>query len=219
MTLAKLQIETNPPTLGGPIEVLFNPSSYSISKSVTWEPQSPPGGKRKTQRAVNAPTLNFGGGGSRQLSLELFFDVTENPYVEDVRQETDAIVALTRIDRVKGRPPTCRVSWGPWVTKDFPFVGVVSQLEQRFTLFRSDGTPVRAELAVTFIEYLDPTLDLRDTDPERTARVVRLGDSVSGIAAEVYGDAGKWRVIAEANELDDPLRLEPGRVLAIPEMD
>lgn len=219
MTLAKLQIETNPPTPGGPIEVLFNPGSYSISKSVSWEPQGPEGGKRRTQRAVNAPTLNFGGGGSRRLSLDLFFDVTEDPYVEDVRQETDRIVALTRIDRGKGRPPTCRVSWGPWVTKDFPFVGVVGELEQRFTLFRGDGTPVRAELAVTFVEYLDPALDLRETDPQRTARVLRRGDSLSGVAAEVYGDAGRWRVIAEANQLDDPLRLEPGRILAIPEMD
>jgi nucleoid-associated protein YgaU len=166
---------------------------------------------------VNAPTLNFGGGGSRELTLDLFFDVTENPDVEDVRQETDKIVALTRINRDKGRPPTCKVSWGPQATKDFPFVGVVSNLDQEFTLFRGDGTPVRAELSVTFTEYLDPVLDQRETDPERTARVVRMGDTLSAIAADVYGDPSKWRAIAEENELDDPLRIEPGRILAVPE--
>jgi nucleoid-associated protein YgaU len=216
MTPAKLQIETNPAAEGGPIEVLFNPTSYSISKSVTWEPQNQ-GRRKRTQRAVNAPTLNFGGGGSRQLTLDLFFDVTENPGVEDVRLETDKIVALTRINRDKGRPPTCKVSWGSRATKDFPFVGVVSNLEQEFTLFRGDGTPVRAVLSVTFTEYLDPVLDQRETDPERTARVVRRGDTLSAIAADVYGDPSKWRAIADENELDDPLRIEPGRILAVPE--
>jgi len=46
--------------------------------------------------------------------------------------------------------------------------------------------------------------------------VVRSGDRLDNIAAKEYGDAGNWRPIAEANNLDDPRRLQPGHVLIIP---
>jgi nucleoid-associated protein YgaU len=34
-----------------------------------------------------------------------------------------------------------------------------------------------------------------------------------------YGDATAWRTIAEANEIDDPMRLTPGAELLIPAPD
>jgi Contractile injection system tube protein len=113
MTLEKLKIVPQPPSRLGEIEVLFNPTAYSISKSVTWNPpeNSNGGEQSKTQRALNAPILTFGGGDSRQLTLELMFDVTEpinGRIIDDVRQETNKILALTRIERLEPpRPPTC----------------------------------------------------------------------------------------------------------------
>ncbi len=161
----------------------------------------------------------FGGGDARQLTLELFFDVTESDVpapLRDVRIETDQIVALTRIEPKQGRPPTCAVVWGRGSTQDFPFVGVVGNLTERFTLFAPDGTPLRATLTVVFREFLDAVQDQRETDPESTTRVVKRGDTLSGIAADVYRDPTRWRLIAEANRLDDPRHLEPGWVLTIP---
>ena len=205
------------------ISVMFNPSSYSISKSVTWStPGSAFGKGSDTDRSVNAPTLVFGGGGSRQLSLELFFDVTEpvdGRTIRDVREKTDAIVALTRIDPKQGRPPVCQVTWGDAPGRyDLPVTGVVTSLSQSFTLFRPTGEPVRATLSVTFLEFLDPGVDQRLTDPELTTRVVRGGDSLPNIAAEFYGDPRMWRVIAEANDLVDPQRLGIGQTLTIPKV-
>lgn len=220
MSLAKLTIEPLSPSGLDAFEVLFNPNSYSIEKSVTWRPpRSRGGGRRNTQREVNAPALEFGGGGSRSLTMDLFFDVTILDDVDDVRQETDQVVALTRIDRAhpEKRPPTCKVIWGEGTTADFPFVGVLSQLTQTFTLFDEQGTPIRAELSVRFTEFLDQESDKRKSDPEYTTRVVRRGDTLAAIAADVYGDASLWPEIAAANELDDPLRLEIGRVLSLPD--
>jgi nucleoid-associated protein YgaU len=212
------------------ITVMFNPESYSISKSVTWSPPpSSGGGSGTTDRKVNAPTLTFGGGGSRQLTLELFFDVTQsdrplgaNP---DVRQETDRIVALTRMvrgDRGQEEPPrVCEVSWGKAPTNsDFPFKGVITSLTQKFTLFAADGRPLRANLNVTFVEFLPPEEDQRKTDPELTSHVVRRGDTLSRIAAEVYSDPTRWRAIAIANRLSDPRQLAAliGQRLTIPKL-
>jgi hypothetical protein len=207
------------PETGEQIRVMFNPNSYSISKSVTWSAQESSGGKTETKREVNAPPLQFGGGGSRQLSLELFFDVTEQPG-KDVRDETDKIAGLTLISRKLKRPPKCTVSWGtPREPKgDFPFKGVISSLTQKFTLFDHAGTPIRATLSVTFTEFLDPEDDKRQTDPDYTIWLVKRGDTLSNVAAQVYGNPAWWRPIAEHNDIDDPLHLKIGSRLSIPEV-
>ena len=109
-----------------PVSVMFNPNTYSIVKPVTWRPPQPPtGSTAETERLLNAPTLVFGGGGSRVLSLELLFDVTEpidGVPIEDVRVKTAPFVALTRIEPKKTAPPVCNISWGDMpANSDFPF--------------------------------------------------------------------------------------------------
>jgi hypothetical protein len=205
-----------------PVSVMFNPNAYTIVKPVTWnvpQPSSSSGGA--TQKRLNAPTLEFGGGGSRVLTLELLFDVTEpvdSTPIADVRTKTNAIVAMTRIVPKTQQPPVCVVSWGSGTNFDFPFRGVVTSLTQRFTLFRNTGEPVRANLTMVMTEFIDVSSDLRETDPELTTRRVRRSDSVTSIAADVYGDPALWRVIAAENNLDDPRRLRIGQTLSIPKL-
>jgi nucleoid-associated protein YgaU len=199
------------------LKVPFNPGEYSISKSVSWETA----GSEKDRR-FNAPGSTFGGGGPRQLSLKLFFDVTEpidGRAIDDVRIETSKLAELTRIERDLGRPPVVQVTWGQApIGSDFPFTGVVSSLTQTFVLFTSEGKPVRANVDVTLVEFLKPELDQRETDPEMTTHRVKRGDSLASIAAALYGDPSQWRLIAEANRLDDPRALEIGSSLSIPEL-
>jgi hypothetical protein len=220
MAIDKLKIfperdPTNPikTEADGSITVAFNPTTYSISKSLTWNES---GGSNDTR--TNAPTLAFGGGGSRQLALELFFDSTERRGPErDVRVQTDRIVRLTQILRHldNPRPPICKLDWGG-KKEDFPFVGVVTSLEQSFLLFDATGQPLRATLKVAFREFLVLSDDQRKTDPELTTRVVRRGDSLASIAAQVYDDPSAWRAIARANRIENPLAIVPGTKLTLP---
>lgn len=197
------------------IPVLFNPTSYSITKTVSWESQR--------SRTHNAPMLTFGGGGSRELTLELFYDVTEpldGKPIDDVRVKTNEVVALTRIKRDMERPPVLSISWGDGSQDglNFPFVGVITSLTQNFTLFSSAGKPLRATLSIKVLEFLDWKKDELETDPEFTTRLVKRGDSLGSIAHEVYRDPARWRVIAEANQIDDPRHLTIGLRLAIPKI-
>jgi nucleoid-associated protein YgaU len=48
---------------------------------------------------------------------------------------------------------------------------------------------------------------------------VVVGDSLPQIAWQEYGDATGWRVIAEANDIDDPMILAPGIELLVPALD
>lgn len=203
------------------IPVMFNPESYSISKSVKWD--TPSGGSSgsgtQTQSRLNAPIIQFGGGETRQLSLELFFDITGSADLNDVRLETNKLVQLTRIQRDEDQPRVCRIAWGKAPTdSDFPFTGVITSLSQRFTQFNRDGNPVRANLTVSFKEFLDPELDRRKTDPELTTRIIRGGETLSSIAADMYRDPRRWRVIADANRIDDPRHLTVGKTLIIPKI-
>jgi hypothetical protein len=215
MAVVKLKItpESGPPSAKPlePVVALFNPSSYTITKSVTWN--------RTSDARANAPPVTFGGGGARELALELFFDVTEvaNPN-KDVRDETDKLVKMTRIvrSREKPRPPICTVVWDGQKRADFPFKGVISNLTQRFTLFNSNGRPLRATVNVTFTEFLERTDDLIETDPELSTRTVQRGDDLPRIAAEVYLDPTVWRVIALANRIEDPFALVVGSILTLP---
>jgi hypothetical protein len=195
--------------------VLFNPTTYTITSSVSWKPMS--------SRELNTPMLTYGGGGGRTLTLDLFYDVTEpvnNRRIGDVRQETNKVVNLSRKDRDLARPPAVSIEWGsaPLTGSDFPFIGVLSSVSQTFTMFRPDGTPVRARLNVTFTEFADPEIDQRKLDPEFTIRLVKRGDTVSSIAADQYGDARLWRVIATANRIWDPLKVDAGVSLRIPKI-
>lgn len=210
-----------------PFKVLFNPTSYSISKSASWSStadsdsgQAKPDPKAKTNfKSLDAPTLYFGGGANRQLSLNLFYDVTEQPG-KDVRKETNKIVALTLIDRNEQCPPPVKISWGSsQQPSDFPFTGVITNLNQQFTLFDSNGVPLRANLTVTVMEYPDPEENLRRIDPELTTRIVKRGDTLSSISAEVYGNPGMWRLVAEANHIENPMVLKTGSRLVIPKVE
>jgi len=51
------------------------------------------------------------------------------------------------------------------------------------------------------------------------ARTIYAGDRLDLIAWEEYGDCSKWRLIAKANELVDPLHLRSGQTLIVPPLE
>jgi hypothetical protein len=209
--------------------VPFNPTSYSIAKAVSWRSQLAAATPRQTTvageqggiaRHLDAPGLEFAGGNSRTLTMELFFDSTEaNGAERDVRTLTNKIVALTRIERKGGQPPICILSWGKApANSDFPFQGVITSLTQNFLLFDQTGIPLRARLNVTFTEYNDPQKNLQQTDPDLTTHLVMGGDTLPAIAERWYGNPAEWRAIALANRIDDPRQLRVGARLVIPSL-
>ena len=64
-------------------------------------------------------------------------------------------------------------------------------------------------------------IEVSDDSAESELHVVESGDTLSAIAKEHYGDAGKYPVIFEANKpmLKDPDLIFPGQVLRIPALD
>jgi len=77
---------------------------------------------------------------------------------------------------------------------------------------------VRSTISVRFHEYVDVTVAIESgvfIGPPTLVNVIQ-GDTVSGIAAQVYGDPSRWRDIADANNIEDPFSLPTGTSLVIP---
>jgi hypothetical protein len=189
-------------------DVLFNPNSYSVDKANQIAEVGVPG--------LEAPILQYVHGNTRTLTMELFFDTYEEQ--TDVSKYTDQVYKLLKIDPSKHAPPICNIAWGR-----FQFRGVVDHVSGKFALFLADGTPVRATLSVTFKEFIDVKILVQEQPTQsadhRKTRVVKRGDRIDSIAGEEYGDPEKWRLIADANGLDDPRHLPAGDMLAIPAME
>jgi hypothetical protein len=192
-----------------PVDVLFNPTEYSFEISNNFQASAPPG--------LNNPILQFVNGNSDTLSMDLFFD-TWTSGRGDVTLLTGKLAALLRIDGKTHAPPRVEFRWGV-----IAFKAVIEKLSQRFTMFLSDGTPVRATLNVSFKQYKPLAEQL--TDPRRNSadktkrRVVTADDSIWLLAWREYGDVRDWRAIALKNQIEDPRAIRPGAALIVPPLD
>ena len=65
---------------------------------------------------------------------------------------------------------------------------------------------------------VDDQLTVETPAPEAVLYTVKRGDTLSKIAREQYGNAGKYMVIFEANKpmLENPDKIYPGQVLRVP---
>jgi Contractile injection system tube protein/LysM domain len=211
---AQLQIEGHPP-----LNCLFNPKDYTVTKSNTWN--------FKQQAGVGLPKLQFGGGAPQELSFELLFDSLEGPpkIATDIEQLLMVMEADSQFARGKAtaRPPYVTFSWGPAI-----FKGAVKSLSVQYLRFDKDGNPLRAQVKLSLIQAEKndsrsaPPGPVKSQNPTTRAaaapgvHTVRDGDSLQSIAYGAYGDATVWRLIAEANEIDNPLALRRGTRLTIP---
>jgi hypothetical protein len=209
---------------GETITVLFNPTEYTITKTNTWN--------FKEVGGSSLPPPEFGGGSPRQISLSLLLD---NSVLEDSQSVLSITQKLFKMMEVgdgqpaggtRAAPPYVTFRWGAVDT----FKAVCTSLTCAYGLFEPNGDPIRAEVK----------LDLKQAEAASTAsansanlgtnpttrsigdagvHLVKDGDSLPSIAYRAYGDATRWRTIAEANDIDDPLRLRRGTPLTVPRVD
>ncbi len=197
------------------VEVMFNPTEYSFTKSNNWQVPK--------KKGANVPPLEFNGGNPTDLKVQLLFDTYESG--DDVRKKyTNALWNLAMVNpqkkdpkTKKGQPPKCEFRWGTM----WSFKAVVASIAQKFTMFLPDGTPVRATLDVTFKQVEDEGLYPKQNPtsggvPGHRTYTIKEGDTLDWIAAQEYGQASHWRYIAEVNGIDNPAKLRPGTVISLP---
>ncbi len=207
MALAKARITVE--HTGEQFDVMFNPEEYTLNKDNNFASQAVPG--------LSSPLLQFVHGNLRTLDMELFFDTYEPKPARDVREETQKIVNLLKIDPALHAPPILRVSWA-----SLQFRCVLAKVSQKFVMFVEDGRPVRARLTVTFNEFIDEEREAKEVN-RQTADFTKVheviqGETVSGIAGKLYDNPQLWRPIAIANGVEDPRSISAGQLLRVPSL-
>jgi hypothetical protein len=210
---AQIVVET-----GLNIPCMFNPSEFGLTKAATWH--TPPSTGKDTSG------LQFQQGQAATMSLNLTFDTTDTG--EPVTKHTDRLLTLVTVDPQlpgfsaesnKGRPPWCMFVWGSFVS----FKAVVESVHLTFTYFGSDGTPLRAKTVLSLKQFDGqekwPQNPTSGTPHPHSVRWLLPGQTLDRIAAEVYGDPGKWRLIADANGILDPLKLPEGTPILVPTIE
>jgi hypothetical protein len=206
-TLTNVSVRPTPPS----IAVQFNPTEYGIDHGASFAEVQVPG--------LAMPLLQFIRGEARLLTLELFLDATdkrESFALEDTVEERLAkLRKFVEIDPELHAPPVCLFQW-----LKVTFQGVVTSFKAKYTLFDERGKVLRARVTLSMKSYASLEEQLRElkrASPDRTrVRVVREGETLAAIAAEVYGDSRLWRRLAEANAIDRPRFVAPGTPLHVP---
>ncbi len=193
----------------------FNPSSVKLSKSATWS--TPP-----ARNAKDHPRPQFVGTGPQTMSISLLFNAFDRdgsaaamPVAVAVQKLLDWTQPTERSQEAhQPAPPTLEFRWGA-VT----MTGFLKSVSIDYLLFDTNGIPLRATADVQLQALPQTTPGTNPTSGgisgRRSAQTTQ-GDSLASIAQREYGDAGLWRAIAIANDIDDPGRVPPGTRLLLP---
>jgi len=97
----------------------------------------------------------------------------------------------------------------------------LSELTVDYVRFSEDGMPTRAlikSLTLTVIPKPPglPTNPSSGGIPGRSAHTLTMDENLPLLANEHYGSPSRWRDIAEANGVDDPLRARAGTAIFLP---
>jgi hypothetical protein len=216
----------NPRLRNRRIEVQFNPTELAFSKGVQYADIAIPG--------LDAPAMQFVRGNTETLTVELFFDGTdeaEGPRPRSVSERVEEFYALVKQDPDTHAPPRCLFGWGasPAEAEEGRTAGEVSRapswftcvvegVDRRFLLFTPDGVPIRARVTVRLKEYktIEQMVKGLHSADHTKAHPLKRRERLDQVAAREYEAAAEWRRIAEENEIDDPLRVGPGTLLKLP---
>jgi hypothetical protein len=195
----------------GTYKALINPDRYSQRYEIHFNEEQGSGTSNATlkYKKTSPPGLDF----------ELLFDGTGVLSAS----RTDVQGDITNFKNVAyyyngtiHKPNYLRLTWG----KGLRFQCQLTTLSFTYTLFKSDGTPLRAKANVSFKEYQTPAQVAANADnesPDMTHEcIVKAGDTLPALTYSIYGDSKYYLDVAAYNKLDNFRQLLPGTKVLFP---
>ncbi|MCZ6802435.1 MAG: LysM peptidoglycan-binding domain-containing protein [Proteobacteria bacterium] len=204
--------------VGKTLAVYLNPEKYAHNYNIYYnnvQAQGSPGG-----------SPDFNKIGEETMSFELVFDGTGVvptaipgvvPFTEDgITEQIDTFKKLVlSYDGNIHSPKYLKLVWGTML-----FKCRLTKLNLSFTLFKPDGTPLRARADVSFVGYTDE-LELakkaNSSSPDLSHLItVQGGDTLPLMCFRVYGSSDYYIEVAGANKLTGFRSLAVGSQLLFP---
>lgn len=196
---------------GGAYSCMLNPESIKWNKRIEYNKQQPPDSSSAAQKYQRTPSDSF--------DFDIVIDCTG--IVDSKRVNlSDEIAALERIVFAYNgkihRPNFVKIQWG----KNLIFKGVLVSMNTTYTLFRPDGSPIRAKLSLSFEQYISPST-INKTDNRQSPDVTHLvkvieGQSLPMICYRAWNDPFKYIDVAAYNKLNKFRQLKGQQNLILP---
>lgn len=202
----------------GESNVYINPEKYSHSYEICYnnvQTQGSPGGEPIFNRIP-----------SDKVEFELVFDGTGVvptmipgviPFLDDgitVQIEKLKLLMFT-YNKNSHSPNFLVLTWGKLL-----FKGRLESLSITYTLFKPDGTPLRARAHAVFVGFNDEValaLKANKSSPDMTHElVVKAGDTLPLMCYAVYGASAYYVEVARTNGLTDFRNIPVGTRLLFP---
>ena len=199
---------------GGVLPVQFNPTELSDSYAADYT----------NQTTALELGKNFVQARRDDFTVKLYYDASEarNPVLRNVMKQVKPLILLMGpsilFPDIK-TPPVCTFIWGTFIYR-----GQITRIQENYSYFTQEGFPMRADVSVTFSSSKSQKEmdESNGKSNSRVLRTVRESDRLDLIAFDVYGDSTKWPLIAEANNITDPISFpqaaDLGTQIAIPEL-
>ncbi|MCI0398265.1 MAG: hypothetical protein L0332_32915 [Chloroflexi bacterium] len=225
---------------------LLNPETLVIRRSAGVRPRRSAGGQLTGAGLRDDPLLFTGGGRTElELELLFDISLAGSSITtDDVRELTTPLWNLAEnatANEGYGQLRRVRFLWGKYW--DIP--GVVVAVAERLEHFTAAGAPQRSWLRLRIVRVdeaattgaagplpPDTSLSLQDWPEDLIASEEEwevhetvgggdegergTGERLDQLAEEYYGDASLWRLIAKANDIDDPTNVSGGQALRLP---
>jgi len=208
-TLIPMQYTSKIPTpVGFPYTIPFNPENFTFERGMEFDSCQAPGSQGSMQRFINVRPGTF--------SLDFIVDGTG---ASGDKQEVDVEVArlrlLAAVNSDIHRPLFIIAVWGTFFS-----VCVITNLKVDYTLFRKNGTPLRAKVSMSFADHTPPLLgllemNLQSPDLTHFHQVVE-GDTLPLICNREYKDPRFYIQVAMVNGKTSPRMINKGERLRFP---
>jgi hypothetical protein len=185
------------------------------------------GGWTVVQRERRVGLTVWQGKDPLRMQVSLLFDG-----VNGMRSQELPISYLSRMamppTKLLGEPPTVRIA-GRGVPRPGPVDWVIETIDWGTNVmydFDQGGSMVRLrqDAVVHLLQYVAGDRAAFKSIPPATPQatgwpkqyIVKPGDTLQKIAVQFYKDSGKWKQIADANNIRDPKKPPVGKTIRIP---
>ena len=199
-------------------EVMYNPTTFSKNLSVQYHCKQAPSDSTKQ---LEYSTTNTG-----DVTFDFMFDATgastnsEPSKVAKVLGGVDAQIELFHRLTSERDPQTHQTAKLKLVWGTFIFNCRLKSAKVEYLLFNPNGRPLRAKINATF-EGDEPRIKIAALQKLFSAdlthvHLVKAGETLPGIAREVYENESYYLEIAKVNNLKNFRKLIPGTELILP---
>ncbi len=189
-------------------EMQVNPSSIKLGKGIEQKKEKILGSANESKKYTehNGMTLNF----------DVLLDATGIISTVDIKEEIEKLEkTVYTLNSATHQPNYVKINWG-----DFIFKGVLTSLNYEYTLFSSEGKPLRVKISFTFRDHMkrEEAVKVENKQSPDLSRLItfKSGESIPFWCDKIYGDPSYCTDVARYNCLTGFCHIEPGTKVMFP---